>query len=88
MSADEVDASFRIALDTVRSWGSALYDARICSDYGTWLLAQGRTAVGEDLRARARGYHEHREERVDRPIHREENVRPERGAPQGEYAAT
>jgi class 3 adenylate cyclase/tetratricopeptide (TPR) repeat protein len=87
-SADEVDVLFRDALDAARSWGSALYDARICSDYGTWLLTQGRTAEGEDLRARARAYREHRQERVDRPIHREENDRPYRGAPHGEHAAT
>lgn len=86
-SPDEIDALFRGALEAARSWGSALYVARICSDYGTWLLAQGRTAEGEDLHAHARTY-EQREGRVDHPVHRSENEQSDRGAPHGEQATT
>jgi hypothetical protein len=57
LSAESVEAEFKEALDQVRAWRSALYEAHTSADYGTWLIAQGRHDEGAALIGAARDFY-------------------------------
>jgi len=54
---EQVERSYREALDAVRAWGSVPFEAHICADFGDWLLRQGQHAEGTELVDRARQHY-------------------------------
>jgi class 3 adenylate cyclase len=58
LSAEAVEAAYVEALDLVRVWGSALFEAHTSADYGTWLMGQGRHEQGAALLGAAREFYQ------------------------------
>ncbi|MGO4255999.1 adenylate/guanylate cyclase domain-containing protein [Marmoricola sp. RAF53] len=58
VAADQIEQNFTEALAGMRTWGSALYEAHTCVDYGRWLERQGRRDEAAPLLARAREVYE------------------------------
>jgi hypothetical protein len=57
LSTEEIEKAYTEALDMVRDWGSALFEAHASADFGTWLIRQGRTEEGTALVATAREFY-------------------------------
>ncbi len=58
MSDDEIEQKYADGLAGMRTWGSTVFEAHTCVDYGRWLERQGRGDEAAPLLARAREVYE------------------------------